>query len=333
MTGGPVATLGEQVFRRLSNGHFASGQVLAGEFGVTRSAIWKAVRALEEAGARIEAVRNRGYRLCDGIAALDPARILAQLPEAAQPRIARCEVAWALPSTNAALLAAQEPHPGRAAVLLAEHQTAGRGRRGRQWVAPLGGAMCLSIGWTFGELPRDLAALSLVVGVCALRALATLGLGGVALKWPNDLLAGGRKLGGILIEMRAESAGPVVVVIGIGVNVALGAAAKAQVAAAGNEAADVVGLGGSADRNALAASVVGEVVLALPKFATDGFAPFAAEWRQADVLRGRPVSVLPGGEPLVGIARGIDAAGALLVETPTGLQRFMGGEVSVRAQA
>lgn len=326
-------TLGEQIFRRLGDGRFASGQALADEFGVTRSAVWKAVHALEGAGARIEAVPNRGYRLRDGIAALDAARIRALLPEGAGARVARCDVAWALPSTNAALLAAAEPLPGRAAVLLAEHQTAGRGRRGREWVAPLGGAVCLSIGWTFAELPRDLAALSLVVGVCALRAFAAHGVRGLALKWPNDLLAGRHKLGGILIEMRAESAGPVVVVIGIGVNVALGADAKARVAAAGNEAVDVVELGGSADRNALVAGIVGEIVAALPKFAAEGFTPFAAEWREADALRGRAVSVALGGEARVGIARGIDAGGALLVETPTGLQRFVAGEVSVRAQA
>lgn len=326
-------TLTQQIFRRLSDGAFASGQRLADEFGVTRSAVWKAVHALADAGARVEAAPNRGYRLCNGIAALDSARICAQLPDGAQARIARCDVAWTLPSTNAALLAEEEPAPGHAAVLLAEHQTAGRGRRGRPWVAPLGGAVCLSIAWTFAELPRDLAALSLVVGVCALRALDAHGVRGLALKWPNDLVAGDRKLAGILIEMRAESAGPVVVVIGIGVNVALGAQTRALVAAAGNEAIDIVELGGSADRNALVARLVGEIVAGLPQFATQGFAPFASEWRQVDALRGRPVSVTFGADPQVGIARGIDAAGALLVETPAGLQRFVSGEVSVRAQA
>ena len=329
-----AATLAERVFRRLGDGGFASGQALAREFGVTRSAVWKAVRVLVNAGARIEAVPNRGYRLSEGIAALDAARLVAQLPEGVQTRVARCEMAWALPSTNAALLAAgEDPPQGRAAILLAERQTAGRGRRGRQWVAPLGGAVCLSIAWTFAELPRDLAALSLVIGVCALRALSAHGVRGLALKWPNDVVAGGRKLGGVLIEMRAESAGPVVVVIGIGVNVALEAPARAQVTAAGNAPVDLVELSGSTDRNALAAGLVREIVAALPKFAVDGFTPFAAEWREADALRGRAVSVMLGDEPQAGIARGIDAGGALLVETPAGLQRFVTGEVSVRAQA
>lgn len=326
-------SLGEQIFRRLSDGQFVSGQALAAEFGVTRSAVWKAVHGLEGAGARIEAVSNKGYRLCGGVGALEAARIRIRLPEDVRARVASCEVAWTLPSTNAVLLAASEPAPGQATVLLAEHQTAGRGRRGREWVAPLGGAVCLSIGWTFAELPRDLAALSLVVGVCALRALAGHGVRELALKWPNDLLAGGRKLGGILIEMRAESAGPIVVVIGIGVNVALGAPARARVATSGNEAVDVVEFGGSADRNALAALLISEIVAALPKFAAEGFAPFATEWREADALRGRHVTVLLGAQPQVGIARGIDTGGALLVETPIGLRRFVAGEVSVRAQA
>lgn len=328
-----AASLAEQIFRRLSDGHFASGQALAHEFGITGSAVQKAVHAIEEAGAPIEFLPHRGYRLRDGIVALDVAQILAQLPAHALARVARCEVEWALSSTNAALLAAGEPPFGQATVLLAEHQTAGRGRRGRAWVAPLGGAVCLSIAWTFPELPRDLAALSLVVGVCALRAFAARDVRGLALKWPNDLVADGRKLGGILIEMRAESSGPAVVVIGIGVNVALGADVRARVAAAGNEAIDLLELGGDADRNAIVARLVGEIVMALPKFAVEGFAPFAAEWRQADALRGRAISVQLGAEPQVGIARGIDAGGSLLVETPAGLQRFVAGEVSVRVQA
>ncbi|MBV6416450.1 MAG: Bifunctional ligase/repressor BirA [Steroidobacteraceae bacterium] len=326
-----MMTLAQQVFRRLGDGGFASGQMLAAEFGVTRSAVWKAVHALKAAGLAVEAVSKRGYRLQGGISALDSARILAQLPPGVRERVTRCDVAWSVASTNAALLADTEPPIGDAHVLLAEQQTAGRGRRGRQWVAPLGGALCLSIAWTFASLPRDLAALSLVVGVCALRAFARQGVQGLALKWPNDLVAAGRKLGGILIEMRAESAGPVVVVIGIGVNVMLDAASRSRVAAAGNVAIDLRELGGDPDRNAFAARVTGELVAALPRFAAQGFAPFATEWRDADALRGRPVSVALDGDLRVGIARGIDAGGALLVETPAGLQRFVAGDVSVRA--
>jgi len=326
------APLAQRVLRRLSDAGFASGQQLASELGVTRSAIWKAVHALEEAGVRIEAVSNRGYRLADRIAALDGVDITVRLPAGARACLARCEVAWSLPSTNAALLAGTEPPPGQAFVLLAEQQTAGRGRRGREWIAPLGGALCLSLAWTFTELPRDLAALSLVVGTCALRALESRGVRGLALKWPNDLVAADRKLGGILIEMRAESAGPVMVVIGIGVNVALGAPLRARVAATGTEPVDVAEAGGSTDRNALAAALIAQLLDALPRFAAQGLAPFGGQWREADALRGRQVAVNLGEERHVGIARGIDTSGALLVETPHGLRRFIAGEVTVRAQ-
>lgn len=328
-----TAPLAQRVLRRLSDAGFASGQELAAELGVTRSAIWKAVHSLEEAGVRIEAVSNRGYRLADGIAALDGVDITVRLPAGARARLARCEVAWSLPSTNAALLAGPEPSPGQAFVMLAEQQTAGRGRRGREWLAPLGGALCLSLAWTFTELPRDLAALSLVVGTCALRALESRGVHGLALKWPNDLVAADRKLGGILIEMRAESAGPVMVVIGIGVNVALGAPLRARVEATGTDPVDVAEAGGSTDRNALAAALVAQLLDALPRFATQGLAPFGGQWREADALRGRQVAVNLGEERHVGIARGIDTHGALLVETPQGLRRFIAGEVTVRAQS
>lgn len=328
-----ATTLAQRVFQRLGDGGYSSGEALAAELGVSRSAVWKAVRSLEAAGVRIDAVTHRGYRLATGLVALDAARITADLSPAARSRLAACEVAWTLPSTNAALLAGAEPAPGRAVALLAEHQTTGRGRRGREWIAPLGGALCLSLAWTFPALPQDLGALSLVVGVCALRSLTAAGAAGLALKWPNDLVAGGRKLGGILIEMRAESAGPVLVVIGIGLNVALGEAARARVTAAGTEAVDILDLGGDVDRNRLAAALLEQLLDALPRFAAKGFTPFSAEWRAADVLRGRSVSVLLGAEREVGIARGIDAAGALLVETPGGLRRFVAGEVSVRAQA
>ena len=121
-----------------------------------------------------------------------------------------------------------------AAVVLAEHQTGGRGRRGRAWIAPPGGAICLSLAWQYPDLPADLSALSLVVGVAAVNALASLGVAGVRLKWPNDLVTADGKLGGILIEMRAEAGGPVHLVVGLGSNVMLDEAARAAVAATGN---------------------------------------------------------------------------------------------------
>ncbi len=130
------------------------------------------------------------------------------LSHGVRERVRRLEVAWSTGSTNTVLLSRPNPPGGSSEVMLAEYQTAGRGRRGRAWLAPPGGAVCMSMSWTFRDVPADLSALGLVIGVCEVRALHALGVTSAKLKWPNDLLVDERKLGGILIELRAESDGP-----------------------------------------------------------------------------------------------------------------------------
>ena len=335
----PSATLVQRVFCALADGAVHSGEQLAADQGVTRSAVWKAVGALEELGVVIEAAPHRGYCLAAPLTPLDAARISAQLSAEVRERLRQGRVVWSLASTNSALLApaAHAAHgelpAGQFDFLASEYQSAGRGRRARPWFAPPGGALCLSLGWTFTTLPKGAAALSLAVGVCALRALAAIAPLPVRLKWPNDLLALEGKLGGILIELRAESAGPAHVVIGIGINCALGAAVASRVRAAGAAPIDLAALGVAAcDRNALAATLLDEIVRGVLEFERQGLQAFAREWAAADALAGRVVTVaLPGGD-FVGHARGIDADGALCVHGSGALRRFHSGEVSVRVQ-
>lgn len=327
-----AAPLAARVFVRLADGRFHSGEELARRFRVSRSAVWKAAGTLRALGAELHAVRNRGYRLDTATEPLDAARIMSQLPQALRGHVAKLETVWAVASTNSALLARPGAGCGTSEVLLAEYQTAGRGRRGRAWLAPPGGAICLSLSWTFREVPQDLGALGLVIGVCALRALREAGVRRAALKWPNDLLLGERKLGGVLIDLRAESAGPAYVVIGVGLNVALGEEMLARVAASGLAAADLSAAGLAApSRNRVAAGLVGECLRGLMEFERQGLKPFIEEWRSADALRGPPVDVRAAEGTLSrGLARGIDVHGALMVETPQGIRRFISGDVSVR---
>ena len=321
-----------RLFAKMADGKFHSGEALAAELAVSRSAVWKAAGALRELGATVHAVRNRGYRLPAAAESLDGGRIRAMLVEVARERVRQLDTAWMVGSTNTLLMDRANPPVGSSEALLAEYQTAGRGRRGRNWVAPPGGSICLSVSWMFGEVPRDLGALGLVVGVCALRALSRLGLDGVRLKWPNDLLVDDRKLGGILIEMRAESAGPACVVIGIGLNVALGAPLLEKIAAMGLAPIDLATAGlKEVSRNEVAAGLISSFVQGLLEFERDGLKPFVQQWMDADALRGRPVTVTGAEVAAKGIARGIDLDGALLVETPQGLLRFISGDVSVRA--
>ena len=319
-----------RVFTALADGEFHSGEQLAENLGVSRGAVWKAVESLRELGATLHAVRNKGYRLRSGSDALDSRQIATLLPEAVRGHVGSIDAAWTVDSTNSVLLARPNPPFGTCEVLLAEYQTAGRGRRGRAWLAPPGGSICLSLCWAFRDVPQDLGALGLVIGVCALRALRESGLEDVRLKWPNDLLAEGKKLGGILIELRAESAGPACVVIGIGLNAALGEPLLRQIAAMGWPATDLATAGVAISRNTVAAAIIDQVTRGLSCFEREALRPFVEEWRTADVLRGCQVEVQTAVGAARGLARGIDLHGALLLETPHGVQRFISGEVTVR---
>lgn len=321
-----------QLFAALADGRFHSGEELARALGVSRSAVWKAATALRELGAMIHAVRNRGYRLALVSEALDSTIIRAHLGRDVRDHVKHIEAAWSMPSTNTWLLERPNPAPGTAEVCLAEYQTAGRGRRGRIWLAPPGGALCFSVSWTFREVPPDFGALSLAMGVCALRVLKSLEVEDAALKWPNDLLAADRKLGGVLIELRAESTGPACVIVGIGINVALGPEVLGKIAETGTAATDLVSAGlAQPKRNALAAALTSACVRGLRQYEREGLKPFIEEWRAADALRGRAVKVSAVDPVARGVARGIDLHGALLIETPHGVKRFISGDVTVRA--
>jgi BirA family biotin operon repressor/biotin-[acetyl-CoA-carboxylase] ligase len=320
-----------RVFAELCDGQFHSGEELAKALGVTRSAVWKAANALRDLGTPMEAVRNRGYKLPGASEPLAGVPIREHLSSGVKERLTRLDVAWSTGSTNTELVERPYPAQGRSEVLLAEFQTAGRGRRGRSWLAPPGGAVCLSLSWTFPEVPRDAGSLSLAAGVSVLRSLLALNVPDVRLKWPNDVLIGDRKLGGILIELRAEAAGPACVVVGIGLNVALGSALLETIAATGLQAVDLVSvMGAPVSRNALAGRLIENCVQGLLEFEQEGLKPFVEEWRDADALRGRALDVSVSNEVVRGLGRGIDLSGALLVETPQGLQRFLSGEVTVR---
>ncbi|HEY1899367.1 MAG TPA: biotin--[acetyl-CoA-carboxylase] ligase [Steroidobacteraceae bacterium] len=335
-----AAPLPARVFRKLAPGGFQSGADLARQLSVSRNAIWKAVGTLKELGVMIHAVRNRGYRLAVPTAPLDAQRIHEGLDAQSRARLRQLEVAWALASTNTTLFAHADLPPGHCDVLLAEVQSAGRGRRGRTWLATPGGALCMSLSWSFAQMPRDMGALSLVAGVCVLQALSehipqgVLARTPLQLKWPNDLICEARKLGGILIDMRAEAGGPSYVVIGIGLNVALDEPARTRITSSGTQPCDLVSLQVSPlQRNPVVASLIECLIRGLTLFELEGLHPFREAWQNADALRNKAVNVTTVQGTTRGVARGIDMDGALLVQTSDGLVRFVSGEVSVRSES
>jgi BirA family biotin operon repressor/biotin-[acetyl-CoA-carboxylase] ligase len=327
------ASLRQRLIELLADGEFHSGARLAASLRVSRTAVWKALHGMSALGLDLHSVPRRGYRLPRPIEILTRARIHKQLSAAASERIRQLEIFDEIASTNSHLFARTDLPAGRADVCIAEYQSAGRGRRGRGWTAPYGSGLCLSMSWQFPDTPRHVGALSLAAGVGVLRALRAAALGEIGLKWPNDVVFGGRKLGGILIELRAETAGPAYVVLGLGLNFQLSPHARRAIQASGVAPVDLAEIQPAAvpGRNALAAAIVSQLVEVFVRFQQQGFHPFMAEWREADALAGKAVRVLAGEATQGGIARGIDEEGALMLETPAGLKRFVSGEVSVRA--
>lgn len=316
-----------QLLSRLMQGP-VSGDLLAQETGLTRTAIWKRVQALREAGIPIAGSAGQGYALQAPLELLDAAALRAALPARALALIAQLEVAWSLDSTNSELLRRASPGHG-CAVLLAERQTGGRGRRGRSWASPLAAHVYLSVARRYSGGLARLGGLSLVAGVAVAEGLRALGLGQVGLKWPNDLVVEGRKLGGLLVEGGGEAGGPVRAVIGIGLNVRM---PPAQGQAIDQPWIDLAGaLPTPLSRQDVVVAVLEQLLPALELFDTEGLAPFLPRYAALDALRGRAVAVKLDEGEVVGTAEGIAEDGALRVTTRQGLRVFHAGEVSVRA--
>jgi len=231
-------------------------------------------------------------------------------------------------STNAELLVRAGHGAPSGTVLVAERQTAGRGRMGREWIAAPGDSLTFSLLWRF-PAGTNLSGLSLAVGVAVVRALQKVmrsgiqsdGAGDTALKWPNDILRDGGKLGGILIELQSATAA----VIGIGLNLRLPDAMPDEVRAT------AAALDLPVDPNALLATVLAELLAVLDAFAVAGFAALRDEWLARHAWTGRPVRVgSPHAAPLDGICAGVAEDGALLLETSGGTQRILSGDVSLR---
>ena len=243
--------------------------------------------------------------------------------------LAELESFAAIGSTNTHLMQRRGPEPGMLHVALTANQTAGRGRHGKTWTLPPGSGLALSTAYTFPAQPGNLPALTLAIGLSAIDALEELGVGGIQLKWPNDLLAGDAKLGGILTEAQSRESGAVTIVTGIGINLDLG---PDFVLDAGDGPArpvtDIRSLVSPRPRTeAIAAALVNRFHDAFARFALTGFGGFAAGWTDRDWLLGREVVVETGQARIAGVAAGIDDDGALLLDTGGAVQRMTSGTV------
>lgn len=314
-----------QLIALLSDGGFHSGEALGVRLGISRAAVWKRIEGLVVAGVEVERVRGKGYRVPGGLQ-------LINLDQLSRNVSLPVEVLLTTGSTNADVLARLQVGKSAPFALLAEHQSAGRGRRGRSWSSPFANNIYLSLAWRFAVGAPRLEGLSLVVGAVVAEALAAAGLDDrVALKWPNDILIEGRKIGGVLIELSGNLEDACTAVIGIGVNGRLSSAGSAVIDQPWIDFYQAAGH--SMDRTAFAADLLQRLTSALSDFSATGFAGWRERWLEFDALAGQKVTLSTLANSIVGTAEGVDLSGALLLRVNGELQSFHGGEASLRPLA
>ncbi|MDO9227272.1 MAG: biotin--[acetyl-CoA-carboxylase] ligase [Pseudomonadota bacterium] len=315
------------ILRQLSHDDFHSGEEVARRLHISRASVHNAVQEAEAFGLRVQAVRGRGYRLAQPISWLNLDAFAPRLNDCG----VRCQLVDVLDSTNSHLMQlAHEGEPHKSLVV-AEWQAKGRGRRGRTWLAGLGGSLTFSLLWRFNRPASELSGLSLVVGMGLTRVLRDLGLVAAGVKWPNDILVEDAKLAGVLIELVGDMLGPSTAIIGVGVNVLGSDALRGQIDQAVTDLSEHLPVN-QLDRNALLGAMVTRLNGDLERFDGAGFAPFRAEWEALHAYQKRHVHVLTGlGEQIGGQLAGVDDGGALLLDTEQGTRRFHSGEVSLRS--
>lgn len=317
----------ERLIAILADGKFHSGESLGQHLGISRTAVWKQVNYLELLGLSINSVKGKGYRMVGGLEMLSGESIQGQMSTESRNAFPQIEIKSTVASTNdEARLNGTGDLPY---VCCAELQTAGRGRRGREWVSPYGANVYMSLAWTFSEVAGSLDGLSLCVGIAVARAISAMGVEGVGLKWPNDLVVDHEKVAGILLELTGELSGPIRVIIGIGVNVSMDEAQGEAIDQSWTSLTRVASR--EVSRNRLCAYLLNELAEILPRFQDRGFADFVEQWNAMDILNGNEVVLHLADTQVVGVARGVASSGALLVEGVSGVEQYRGGEVSVRA--
>jgi BirA family biotin operon repressor/biotin-[acetyl-CoA-carboxylase] ligase len=311
------------LLKLLKDGRFHSGEALGAALGISRSAVWKQLQHLEsELNLPIHKVRGRGYRLAAPLVFLDTAQISQCAPSLAWP----VHIFDSIDSTNAEALRLIEASCAAPFVVVAEQQTAGRGRRGRKWISPFAQNVYYSLVLRIEGGLRQLEGLSLVVGLAVIQALRESGVQGAALKWPNDVLVGRKKISGILLELVGDPADICHVVLGIGINVNMQKADEVDQQWTSMQ----LETGSPIDRNHLVARLGSQLQNYLDRHKIAGFSGLQEEWEQHHLWQGKPVSLIAGVNRIDGVVLGVDRQGALRLDVDGVEKIYSGGELSLR---
>ncbi len=312
-----------RIFSALASGRILNGQTLAEQLGLSRAAVWKSVEQLRAMGLVIHARAGTGYQLDAPVTLLDERAILEHCSGSG----ARVRVVPGTTSTNRAL-AAEDPDDRHGMVLVSEYQSQGRGRRERAWLSPPGSGLYLSMGWRFSAPRVQIGALGLVAGLAIAEAVEETAGVKAGLKWPNDLMVGGKKLGGCLVEISGLVDGPFDPILGIGINFCLPGDAAIDQAWT-----DLWREAKFTDRNRLAGAIIPGLRRRLQGLADGGFESQKSDWDRRDLLRDVEVNIHDSrGGVRQGLSLGVTRRGGLRVRIDGREEELMAGEVSIRAR-
>jgi len=314
----------------ISSGEVHSGEELATKLNVSRAAVWKSIRYLKTLGLKIKAIRGKGYCLDKKFEFLSPQDIRKMMSKRSKKSCQDIDIFFQIKSTNLHLLNRLSHNSIHGFTIFAEYQSEGRGRRNKKWISPIGSGVCFSIGWHFEVMPISLELLSLYMGVAVARSLDSIGIENVGLKWPNDIIVGERKIGGILLDIKGESTGPLNIVIGIGINYELPKHPPLNI---DQPVTDICSTTGERfSRNMISAILLSNIFEILYDLELGKNLNLINEWRKYDCYLGRKAALILPNQKIIGVLKGVDDQGSLLMLVDGELSSYRSGEVSLRMQ-
>ncbi|MDM9285637.1 bifunctional biotin--[acetyl-CoA-carboxylase] ligase/biotin operon repressor BirA [Providencia rettgeri] len=313
-----------QLIDILADAQVHSGEQLGEQLGMTRSAINKHIKTLRSWGLNIETIAGKGYKLPYQINLLSEEAIKKQIDDV------NIIVEPVIDSTNQYMLERiAELKSGD--TCLAEYQSAGRGRRGRQWISPFGCNLYLSMYWRLEQGPAAAVGLSLVVGIVIAEVLNRISQEKVKVKWPNDLYMNDKKLAGILVELTGKTGDAAHIIIGVGINIGMNNNNIESSKSITQEWSSLRDEVENIERNELSANIIKSLRESLVIFEYEGLKPFLERWFKLDNFLNRHVKLLIGNDIISGIERGVNDQGALLLQKDNGeIIPYIGGEISLR---
>ncbi len=311
----------------LADGQTHSGEELGEQLGISRAAVWKRIQDLNRyPGIEIAAQRGQGYALPA------PLNLLCRndiVEEIGSTETLELTLLASIDSTNDYLKQSSFVANDSISACVAEYQSAGKGRRGRPWVAPVAGSITLSLRWPFDLPMRKLTGLSIAIGATVAQTLQAMGLKGHGLKWPNDILVEGKKLAGILVEIQGEMEGPCSAVVGVGLNYRIPEQNSAVIDQPWTDLSKL--MEAPLSRSQLTGRILATLMQSCRCYETSGLQPFLPDWARFDLYQGQMIQIQSGSKQTTGRYLGLNADGSLIMETDGKLTRCYGGEVSLRS--